>query len=212
MLKRLKRGRVKTLMLGLGMSMLRPQEVFLVFLSLVPVVFQCPPMCRCSGTSADCSRLELNVDTIPQRFEASVTEIKLNDNKLASIPSGLFDTLSELRSVSLDRNPWICDCDILYLRSWLLKQENRTMYKKLKCSSPAELQGRLILYLTEDEVVSSCQDWYCSLVLICQILLFAFIIIQAILLICVIVFLRRFEAFSKEAIRAPKEDHFRNAM
>ncbi|XP_060700050.1 platelet glycoprotein Ib beta chain [Hemiscyllium ocellatum] len=199
-------------MLSAGMSMGRPQEVFLVFLSLVPLVFQCPPMCRCTGTSTDCSSLNVNVDTIPKRFDADVTEIKLNDNKLTSIPSGVFDTLRQLRSVSLDRNPWRCDCDILYLRSWLLKQENRTMYKELKCSSPAELQGRLILYLTEDEIISSCQEWYCNMVLICQILLFALIIIQAILLIGVIVFLRRFESFAKEATRARKDDHFRNAM
>ncbi|XP_041059245.1 platelet glycoprotein Ib beta chain isoform X1 [Carcharodon carcharias] len=195
------------------MSLLRQQEVFFVFLSLVRVaVFQCPPTCRCSGTSADCSSLELNVSTIPIRFAADITKIKLNNNKLSSIPSGLFDTLQNLRSVSLDSNPWACDCSILYLRSWLLKQEDRSQYKNLRCFSPVELQGRLILYLTEDEVVSTCQDWYCNMAFVCQIMLFAFIVIQVILLILVIMFLRRFETFSKEAVRATKEDNFRNAM
>ncbi|XP_067911426.1 platelet glycoprotein Ib beta chain [Heterodontus francisci] len=195
------------------MQIARQQDVFLVFLSLVPVaVFQCPVTCLCSGTSMDCSSRELNVSTIPMHFAATVTEIKLNNNKLSSIPNGLFDPLQYLRLVSLDNNPWICDCNILYLRSWLLKQEDRTQYKNIKCSSPAEFQGRLILYLTEDEVVSTCQDWYCSLAVMWQIGLFIFIVIQAILLIFVIIFLRRFEAFSKEAIRAPKEEHFRNAM
>uniref|UniRef100_UPI00398E6249 platelet glycoprotein Ib beta chain n=1 Tax=Pristiophorus japonicus TaxID=55135 RepID=UPI00398E6249 len=195
------------------MSMVGQQAVFLAFLSWVPVaVFPCPVPCRCVGTSMDCSGQELNVSTIPKRFAATVTEIKLNNNKLSAIPNGLFDPLQSLTSVSLDSNPWICDCNILYLRSWLLKQESRSHYKNIKCSSPAELQDRKILYLTEDEVVSTCQDWYCNVALNCQIGLFVFIFIQAILLIFVIIFLRRFEAFSKEAIRAPKGDYFRNAM
>ncbi|XP_067861657.1 platelet glycoprotein Ib beta chain [Heptranchias perlo] len=195
------------------MTMVSQQEVFLVFLSLVPVaVFQCPVLCRCSGNFMDCSGQELNVSTIPKRFAATVTEIKLNNNKLSAIPNGLFDPLQYLRSVSLDNNPWTCDCNILYLRSWLLKQEARPQYKNIKCSSPAELQDRRIMYLTEDEIVATCQDWYCNIALMCQIGLFAFVVIQAILLIFVIIFLRRFEALSKEAIRPPKEDHFRNAM
>ncbi|XP_078082988.1 platelet glycoprotein Ib beta chain isoform X2 [Mustelus asterias] len=195
------------------MSLLRHKGVLLVFLSLVQVAaFQCSQTCNCSRTSMDCSDRDLDESTVPKHIEAAITVIKLNNNRLSSIPNGLFDNLQNLRSVTLENNPWVCDCNILYLRSWLLKQEVRTQYKNLRCSSPAELQGRLILYLTENEVASSCKDWYCDMALMCQIGLFVFIIIQAILLILVIIFLRRFETFSKEAIRAPKEDHFRNAM
>ncbi|XP_051888155.1 platelet glycoprotein Ib beta chain [Pristis pectinata] len=184
---------------------MRRQETFLVFLSMLPVaVFHCPKICSCSGTSADCSGRELNVSTIPKRFVATITEIKLSNNKLSAIPNGLFDSLHHLRSVSLDNNPWACDCDILYLRSWLLKQEDRSQYKHLTCSSPAELQNRRILYLTEDEVISKCNEWYCSVVLICQMALVIFIVIQAILLMLVIIFLRRFSALSEEAIRSSK--------
>lgn len=186
-------------------KMMRRRETFLVFLSLLRVaVFECPETCSCTGTSVDCSGQELNVSTIPRRFGNTITEIRLSNNKLSAIPNGLFDTLYHLRSVALDNNPWTCDCNILYLRSWLLKQEDRSPYKHLSCSSPAELQSRRILYLTEDEVVATCDDWYCPVVLICQIGLVVFIAIQAILLIFVIRFLRRFEALSEEAIRSSK--------
>ncbi|GCB75165.1 hypothetical protein scyTo_0020328, partial [Scyliorhinus torazame] len=195
------------------MSLLLHRELFLLFLSLIQVATsQCPPECSCSGTILDCSNNGLNAGTLPTHIATTTTEIKLNNNKLSSIPNGFFDSLQNLRSVTLDYNPWTCDCNILYLRSWLLKQEDRSQYKDIRCSSPVELQGRLIVYLTEDEVGSNCKDWYCNMALICQIGLFAFIVIQAILLIFVIIFLKRFEKFSKEAIGAPKEDNFRNAM
>ncbi|XP_072101651.1 platelet glycoprotein Ib beta chain [Mobula birostris] len=184
---------------------MRWQETFLVFLSMLRVaVFQCPETCSCSGTFVDCSGQELDISTVPKRFMGTITEIKLSNNKLSAIPNGLFDSLHHLRSVSLDNNPWACDCDILYLRSWLLKQEDRSQYKHLTCSSPTELQNRRILYLTEDEVISACNDWYCDVVLICQIALFIFIGIQAILLIFVIIYLKRFETLSEEAIRSTK--------
>ncbi|XP_069789813.1 platelet glycoprotein Ib beta chain isoform X2 [Narcine bancroftii] len=138
-------------------TMARRQGLFLVLLSMLPAaVFQCPERCRCSGTMVDCSGQELTASTIPRRFPPATRQIQLSHNKLSTIPNGLFDSLRDLESVTLDNNPWACDCNIQYLRSWLLKQDDKSQYKHLNCSSPAALQDRRILYLTEDEVISTC--------------------------------------------------------
>ncbi|KAI6076275.1 Platelet glycoprotein Ib beta chain [Aix galericulata] len=62
---------------------------------------------------------------LPQRAEI----INLAHNSLTSIPNGLFDNLKNLQIVYLQGNPWECNCDILYLRSWLQWQQNRTFYR-----------------------------------------------------------------------------------
>uniref|UniRef100_A0A4W3IW33 Glycoprotein Ib platelet subunit beta n=1 Tax=Callorhinchus milii TaxID=7868 RepID=A0A4W3IW33_CALMI len=192
--------------------MTRPQSMFLI-LSLIPMAaFRCLEHCNCSGTVVDCSGQMLNLSTLPKSFAATTTQIHLKNNKLFSIPNGLFDNLQSLRSISLDNNPWVCDCNILYLRSWLLNQDRNLQDKNIMCYLPVELRGRRILYLTEDEIVSTCQNWYCTVALICQIGLFIFIIVQAILLLLVIIFLRRFEGFSKAAIVIPKGDNFKSTM
>uniref|UniRef100_A0A8C4T741 Glycoprotein Ib platelet subunit beta n=1 Tax=Erpetoichthys calabaricus TaxID=27687 RepID=A0A8C4T741_ERPCA len=169
------------------------------------VAHRCPQKCYCSHGTVDCSGRGLTIDMLPPGFPSDAMLLHLNDNKLTEISKGLFDSLTHLKLVSLQGNPWHCDCNILYLHSWLFKQENRTLYKNIVCHSPASLKGRLIMYLTEDEVLSTCQYWYCNLAVISQACLFIFIIIQAILLIFLITFLRRFEKLSKEASRTARD-------
>ncbi|NXX73346.1 GP1BB protein, partial [Spizella passerina] len=126
-------------------------------------------------------------------------------NRLTSIPNGLFDNLRSLQAVYLQGNPWECTCDILYLRSWLQWQQNRSLYRDVRCSSPEHLQGRIIAYLTEDEIVSTCQHWYCSLALLSQLSLFILLILQAILVILIIVYLRKFRRMTAEVRSTTRE-------
>ncbi|KPP62455.1 septin-5-like [Scleropages formosus] len=130
---------------------------------------------------------------------------ELHDNQLSSLPNGLLDGLPALRTVTLHGNPWVCDCGLLYLRSWLLKQEDRSLYRNITCSSPPGLQGRLVMYLVEEEVLQSCRYWYCNLALASQVSLMVFIVMQAILLLFLILFLRRFEKLSQEARHTAEE-------
>ncbi|XP_005990257.1 platelet glycoprotein Ib beta chain [Latimeria chalumnae] len=180
--------------------------LLLCVLCLIPgVLLTCPSQCSCTGETVDCNGRELSIETLPIQFPLSTREIFLDNNQLASIPNGYFDSLKQVSGVFLSNNPWVCDCDILYLRSWLQKHQNRHLYKDVVCSSPNSMRGRVIMYLTEDEVLSTCQFWHCNVALVFQICLFIFISIQAILLIFIIVFLRRFEKLSKEANRTAKE-------
>nr|BAM36379.1 glycoprotein Ib beta polypeptide [Oplegnathus fasciatus] len=168
----------------------------------------CPHLCSCHGSQVNCSSRSLHSSSLPVRFPAGITELRLHNNRLNHLPNGLLDDLTSLRSVSLHGNPWVCDCGILYLRAWLLRQPAAlASHLGVNCSSPPGLRGRLVVYLTEEEVLESCHYWYCNLALASQVCLFVFVAVQAALLLALLVFLRRFERLSKEA-RRTKEESF----
>ncbi|XP_034025368.1 platelet glycoprotein Ib beta chain [Thalassophryne amazonica] len=166
----------------------------------------CPHLCSCVGGQVDCSSKSLTTSSLPTLFPADTTELHLHNNLLTSLPNGLLDTLTSLHSASFHGNPWVCDCGVLYLQSWLLRQPaGSTSHQGVKCSSPPSLRGRLVVYLTEEEVLESCRYWYCDLALASQVCLFVFVLVQATLLVTVIVFLKRFERLSKEGRRTREE-------
>ncbi|CAM4564908.1 platelet glycoprotein Ib beta chain [Lepidochelys kempii] len=182
--------------------------LFLSLLGSLPLVTPtCPSSCQCSANIVNCMSGELTKNSLPASFSPSTQTLFLNNNLLTSIPSGLLDNLQSLQVAYLWGNPWECDCDILYLRSWLQWQPNRTLYRNVVCASPEHLRGRIIAYLSEDELISTCQYWYCSIALISQICLFLFILLQAVLLLFIILFLHRFQRIANVARQTTKEIH-----
>ncbi|XP_066500814.1 platelet glycoprotein Ib beta chain [Hoplias malabaricus] len=166
----------------------------------------CPNLCSCRAGVVDCSRRGLTTDTLPSSFPSETTELHLHDNLLTALPNGLLDTLPALQRVSLHGNPWTCDCAVLYLKGWLMDQSNDALIRNVICSSPPDLQGRLVAYLDEEEVQNSCRYWLCDLALVSQITLFVFIVVQAFLLAAVIHFLRRFDRLTCDARRSAHND------
>ncbi|NXN91590.1 GP1BB protein, partial [Rhinopomastus cyanomelas] len=174
--------------------------LFLSLFGFLPLVTPtCPMPCKCTTNIIDCTSKDLTVANLPAAFRHSAEIIHLGYNKLTSIPNGLFDNLISLQIVYLQGNPWECNCDILYLRTWLQWQQNRTLYRDVRCTSPAHLQDRVIAYLTEDEIISTCQYWYCSLALLSQLGVFVLIFLQGILVIFIIVYLQKFRRMTAEA-------------
>ncbi|XP_029999206.1 platelet glycoprotein Ib beta chain [Sphaeramia orbicularis] len=168
----------------------------------------CPHLCSCHGGQVDCSGRSLTSSSLPSTFPTGTTELRLHDNLLTSIPNGLLDGLT---SVSLHGNPWLCDCGVLYLRAWLLRQPPGPWSQRaVNCSSPPALRGRLVAYLTEEELLQTCHYWYCDLALASQVALLVFVGVQGALLVALIVFLRRFELLSKEARRTTEESFREN--
>ncbi|XP_054628590.1 platelet glycoprotein Ib beta chain [Dunckerocampus dactyliophorus] len=168
--------------------------------------FACPHPCACHGSQVNCSGRSLTSSWLPSSFPVGTTELHLHGNLLTTLPNGLLDKLTSLRHVSLHGNPWTCDCGVLYLRGWLRGQSSGLLsHLGVNCSSPPGLRGRLVVYLTEEEVLDSCHYWYCDLALASQACLFVFVLVQAALLAAVIVFLRRFERLSKEARRTMED-------
>lgn len=166
----------------------------------------CPNQCSCMGSRVNCSSRSLMSSLLPTRFPAGTTELLLHNNLLTTIPNELLDGLSSLHSVSLHDNPWICDCGILYLRAWLMRQPAYLgAHRNVYCSQPNNLKGRLVSYLTEEEVLDTCHYWYCDLAFTTQVCLLVFVIVQLPLLGALLVFLRRFERLSKEVWRTTRE-------
>lgn len=159
----------------------------------------CPHLCSCKGTQVICSSRALKSSSLPTSFPAGTTTLDLHNNLLTSLPNGLLDDLKSLSSISLHGNPWVCDCGLLYLRTWLLHNPNIVRSQQaLNCSSPPSLRGRLVVYLDEQELLDSCHYWYCDLALVSQVCLIVLVLVQAALLISLLVFLRRYERLSKE--------------
>lgn len=166
----------------------------------------CPNHCSCIGSHVNCSGRSLLSSSLPTSFLAGTTELLLHNNHLTTVPNELLDGLTSLHSVSLHGNPWICDCGILYLRAWLLRQPAYLRaHQGVNCSQPSSLRGRLVAYLTEEEVLDSCYYWYCDLAFTAQVCLFVFVIAQVALLVALLVFLRKFERLSKEVWRTTRE-------
>lgn len=169
----------------------------------------CPHHCSCHQDHVNCSHKSLTSSMLPAHFPPGITQLNLHGNLLTTLPNGLFDDLTHLRSVSLHGNLWECDCGVLYLRAWLIRQTgDRLPYFGILCSSPPRLRGRVVMYLTEEEVLESCHYWYCDLALASQLCLFVFVLVQVLLLVAVVVFLRRFEKLTREARRAKAESTF----
>lgn len=168
----------------------------------------CPAVCSCQGSTVDCSGRSLTSSSLPVTFPEDTTELRLHNNLLTTLPNGLLDSLLHVRSVSLYGNPWACDCGALYLRAWLLGHPLRhTSHLSVNCDSPLSLRGRLVAFLTEEELLDSCHYWYCDLALVSQLCLLGFVLFQGMLLLAVIIFLRRFQRMSEE-VRRTKEESF----
>lgn len=49
---------------------------------------------------------------------SSIKHIYLSDNILTSLPQDIFSYMSELETVYLHGNPWICDCRLQWFAEW----------------------------------------------------------------------------------------------
>ncbi|XP_004481005.2 platelet glycoprotein Ib beta chain isoform X1 [Dasypus novemcinctus] len=117
----------------------------------------CPAPCNCAGTLVDCGRRGLTQDSLPAAFPPDTTDLVLTGNNLTALPPGLLDALPALRTAHLGANPWRCDCRLVPLRAWLAGRPERRFYRDLRCAAPPELRGRLLSYLTEDELRAACR-------------------------------------------------------
>ncbi|XP_029959819.1 platelet glycoprotein Ib beta chain [Salarias fasciatus] len=183
----------------------------LLFLSLLLFLegqrsLACPRLCACHGSQVNCSSRSLTPSLLPPTFPAGTTTLLLHNNMLTTLPRGLLDDLTSLHSISLHGNPWVCDCGILYLRSWLLRQPpGLNFHQGVTCSSPPSLRGRLAVYITEEEALNSSHHWYCDLASGSLVFLLVLVVLQVALLVALVIFLRKFEKLAKEAKRIREE-------
>uniref|UniRef100_A0A914Z2S6 Uncharacterized protein n=1 Tax=Panagrolaimus superbus TaxID=310955 RepID=A0A914Z2S6_9BILA len=63
---------------------------------------RCPSECACTATIVDCH--DRSLSHIPSNLPIGIEEIRLNGNKITSIPSKAFEKLHKLRTLDLSRN------------------------------------------------------------------------------------------------------------
>lgn len=88
-------------------------------------------------------------------FWPRLKELRLSSNMLSRPPMSVL-LENSLRTVTLSRNPWICDCDTGIFRDWLLKNRSKVMdLKEVKCSnsgSRRSLSGKVIYLLKDSDL------------------------------------------------------------
>ncbi|KAM7404958.1 hypothetical protein PAMP_012257 [Pampus punctatissimus] len=111
-----------------------------------------------SGLQVNCS--SRNLMELPH-LPSDTTELHVQDNRLTSVSSGLFDRLVGLKKVSLSGNPFHCDCRIQYLRRWLLK--NKDIVSQVPtCTSPSSVAQKAITELSDDYFFSCALTGNCT--------------------------------------------------
>lgn len=76
--------------------------------------------------------------------------LHLNGNKLTSIV-GLDILRKHLKGIELQNNPWICDCHLIELHTWLISV-NISKSVEPQCSGPPRVYGRLVKTVQMEEL------------------------------------------------------------
>ncbi|XP_078466799.1 platelet glycoprotein IX [Lampetra fluviatilis] len=114
----------------------------------------CPAGCICyRDSTVNCSRKGLT--DFPRDVPSNTKRLLLQGNQLQTVPPGALDHLHRLMKLTLEDNPWHCDCSIRYLVLWLhdaaqLERVNAT------CGKPKFLMRTLISTLSGLELGTEC--------------------------------------------------------
>lgn len=90
----------------------------------------------------------LPVDIFNIKPERSIFNVFLQQNKLETLPEGIFDMAiqsSGTVKANLINNPWRCDCDLAWLRDYIVQKKIVTDDVP-ECSSPQTNDGKLLIH------------------------------------------------------------------
>ena len=80
---------------------------------------------------------------------AGKCSLRLDNNKLRSIPRDALATLPQNIVVALQGNPFHCDCTLAWLKEWMSPPRIVHSKEDIRCAGPTELQGQSLLGVGE---------------------------------------------------------------
>ncbi|XP_065344323.1 protein slit [Cloeon dipterum] len=84
----------------------------------------------------------------------SLSLLSLYDNKIRSLRNGTFSSMHNIQALHLARNPFVCDCRLLWLADYLRKNPIET--SGVRCDSPKRMLRKKLEAMQEDKM--KCSD------------------------------------------------------
>ncbi|XP_063070628.1 nyctalopin isoform X2 [Engraulis encrasicolus] len=85
----------------------------------------------------------------------SLITLHLNTNNLTVLPLPTFQPIYLIGHLYLFRNPWVCDCNLEWLKDWM---ENYKLVRDIPCASPSSVAGMDLSEVVFSRLNDSCVD------------------------------------------------------
>ncbi|XP_038130229.1 leucine-rich repeat transmembrane protein FLRT2 [Cyprinodon tularosa] len=98
---------------------------------------------------------ENQINKIPVKAFSGLHRLErldISNNQLQSLVRGVFDGLGSLRQLTVRNNPWLCDCGMHWVVSWLKSLPVSLNVRGFMCHKPEKLRGMVIRELSADLV------------------------------------------------------------
>lgn len=85
---------------------------------------------------------------------ALVEFLSLKNNLLETLPADVFFHMKNLKTLTLDENPWNCDCRLRHFRNWYLQHYSHG--NSLTCKRPFTFSGRIWEQVSTVYLIPNC--------------------------------------------------------
>ncbi|KAM4023401.1 platelet glycoprotein IX [Anomaloglossus baeobatrachus] len=121
----------------------------------------CPTSCSClplktRGLIVNCSSRHLR--DLPD-LPLITVQLYLQNNLIRSVPPGALDHLVSLQEVDVSGNPWNCDCQILYFKSWFDSVADQRNLANTRCATPNTVSMKPFQTLTGNDMPPCGRTW-----------------------------------------------------
>ncbi|XP_051825452.1 polycystin-1 isoform X2 [Antechinus flavipes] len=89
---------------------------------------------------------------------SSLVQLDISNNKITTLEEGIFANLFNLSEINLSLNPFVCDCNLSWLPSWVEEQKiSVVQLRETRCAEPLHLADVPILSVSFD---GTCDEEY----------------------------------------------------